>query len=228
MKRMITLICISILLLLQGAALAQQEQTDTQVAQVTVEKGLLNIRKKATELSSVVDRLSSGTLVTVLEKGDDFCKISVSGKEGYAKTSFLTFVHVPPEALKYRLLKKDDSGGDVLALKQRLLELGYYRESGTMSNAYNDTCVQRVRIFQRVHRLEEDGVASQMLQYLLFSPEARANTETLPQPRRSSGFIYGGASDNADWEQFMRNNPGICGCCMGEGCECCNYTGWLK
>ncbi len=229
MKRMVTIMCIGILLLLQGAALAQQEQPDTPVAQVTTEKGLLNVRKQASELSSIVARLSSGTLVAVLERGDDFCKISFDGKEGYAKTSFLTFVHVPPEALSYRLLKKDNSGDEVLALKQRLLELGYYRDSGTMNNVYNDTCVQRIKIFQRVHGLEEDGVASQMLQYLLFSAEAKANTEVLPQPRRSAGFIYGGGSaDNVDWEQFMRNNPGICGCCMGEGCECCNYTGWLK
>ena len=230
MKRTTALICIGIFLFLQGMALAQQEQADTQVAQVTTEKGLLNIRKDASASSGIACKLSNGTLVLVLEEGEDFCKISVDGKEGYAKTTFLTFVHVPPEALTYRHLKKNDSGDEVLALKQRLTELGYYRKGATITNVYNDTCAQRIRIFQRVHGLEEDGAASQMLQYLLFSPEAKENTEDLPKAPRSSGFIYGGSSgsDDVDWGQFMADNPGICGCCMGQGCSCCNYTGWLN
>lgn len=229
MKKVFLLICACVLLMLHDAAYAQQEQANPQIAQVTTEKGLLNIRKQASGSSGILGRLSNGTLVTVLERGDEFCKISFDDKEGYAVTSFLTFVDVPPEALAYRLLKKDDSGDEVLALKQRLLELGYYRESGTMTNLYNDTCAQRVKIFQRVHGLQEDGVATQMLQYLLFSANARTNTEALPQPRRASGFIIGGnTSGDTDWEQFVIDHPGICTCCMGAGCECCNYTGWLK
>ena len=46
-----------------------------------------------------------------------------------------------------------------------------------MTNRFNDTLIQRVKMFQRQHGLEEDGVATPALQALLFSDGAQANTE---------------------------------------------------
>lgn len=232
MKRALALLCISTLLCFPGVSLSQQIQPDGEaavVAQVATGKGLLNVRKQPSGSSAILDRLSGGTLVLVLEQDGEFCKISFGNKEGYAMTQFLTVVHVPAEALAYQPLQKGDAGDAVLALKQRLLELGYYRDSGTLTNEYNDTCVERVEIFERVHGLPEDGAASQTLQYLLFSDKAMANTETLPQPKKTSGFVYGDFnSPDFDWNKFVADNPGICTCCMGAGCECCNYTGKIQ
>lgn len=76
-----------------------------------------------------------------------------------------------------------------MAMKQRLLQLGYFREGGTLTDEYNDTCAERIRIFQRGNGLEEDGGAKQMLQHLLYSPQAKANTEPLPQARRLNSRI---------------------------------------
>ncbi len=232
MKRALVLIFLYALLCVPGVSLSQEVQPGGEtevVAQVTTEKGLLNVRKQASGSSAILDRLSGGTLVLVLEQDGEFCKISFGDKEGYAMAQFLTVVHVPAEALSYRPLQKGDAGDAVLALKQRLLELGYYRDSGTLTNDYNDTCMERVAIFERVHGLPEDGAASQTLQYLLFSDKAMANTEPLPQAKKTSGFVYGDFnSPDFDWDKYVREHPGICTCCMGAGCECCNYTGKIQ
>ena len=86
-----------------------------------------------------------------------------------------------------------------MAMKQRLLKLGYFRESDTLTDEYNDTCAERIRIFRRVNGLEEDGSAKQMLQCLLYSPQAKANPEPLPQARRlNSCLVSPGASGTID------------------------------
>lgn len=229
MKRVLSLIFLSLFLILPWNAFCEQVLTQNMVAEVTLDKGLLNVRKDANNSASILDRLPDGMLVLVLEKGEDFCRISFDGREGYAMAKFLTFVHVPKEALSYRLLKKDDSGDDVVQLKQRLTSLGYYREGATITNVYNDTCIERIKIFQRVHGLTEDGVATQMLQYLLYSDQAKANTEPLPAPKKSAGFVYSDNGANVtNWDKFIADHPGICTCCMGAGCECCNYTGYIN
>lgn len=58
-------------------------------------------------------------------------------------------------------------------MKQRLLKLGYFRKGDTLTDEYNDTCAERIRIFRRANGLEEDGSTSQMLQCLLYSPRPR-------------------------------------------------------
>ena len=52
----------------------------------------------------------------------------------------------------------------------------------------------------------------QELQAYLFSDKAPACSQTLPRIRTKV----------ADKSSRM-----ICGCCMGDGCECCNFTGWV-
>ena len=61
--------------------------------------------------------------------------------------------------------------------------------------------------------MTEDGIASQELQAYLFSDKAPACTQTLPRVR--TRVPQSGES------------PVICGCCFGEGCECCGFTGWI-
>ena len=53
--------------------------------------------------------------------------------------------------------REGDAGPEIMALKERMLELGYY--SGTIShNRFNDTMTDRVKQLQKVNGLEQTGV----------------------------------------------------------------------
>lgn len=70
----------------------------------------------------------------------------------------------------YRTLKKGDSGRDVYAFKQRMYELGYFNAQ-KMSDEYNATTVERVKLLQQTNGLEQTGTADPALQELVFSSD---------------------------------------------------------
>lgn len=55
--------------------------------------------------------------------------------------------------------KKGDSDENVLKIKKRLQELGYYRADASLSEAYNDAMAERVKLFQENNGLEVTGEA---------------------------------------------------------------------
>lgn len=112
-----------------------------------------------------------------------------------------------------RRLSKGDRGDDVLSLKARLQKLGYIRSGTRLTDVYNDTLVERLMIFQRQIGMMEDGVASQEVQAYLRSDRAPMCAEALPRPKRTQVTAE------------QTGNRVICGCCMGDGCECCDFTG---
>ena len=118
----------------------------------------------------------------------------------------------PPLAFPLRILYKERLRFGAPALLRRLQELGYIRSGATLTNRYTQETAQRVILFQRQTGMTEDGVAWQELQEYLFSDKAPACSQTLPRIRTKV----------AD-----KRNRMICGCCMGEGCECCNFTGYV-
>ena len=71
----------------------------------------------------------------------------------------------------YRSLKSGSYGDDVLAVKQRLYDLGYFTNN-TFNNRYTDDTVKRVKAFEEACGLPETGVMSPTLQALLFSDDA--------------------------------------------------------
>lgn len=50
-----------------------------------------------------------------------------------------------------------ETGSTVLKTKKRLQELGYYRDTATFGDDYNETMVQRVKLFQENNRLKVNG-----------------------------------------------------------------------
>ena len=72
----------------------------------------------------------------------------------------------------------------------------------------------RETLFQRQAGMTEDGIASQELQAYLFSDKAPVCGQPLPRAR--SPVMSKDGSRRV-----------ICGCCMGEGCECCHFTGGI-
>lgn len=77
------------------------------------------------------------------------------------------------DAATYQTLKKGSKGSDVLAMKERLQELGYFKKGAEMSNVYNDTCAERVKQFQKANGLRQTGVADPDTLALLFSEQAK-------------------------------------------------------
>ncbi len=201
----------------QETAEETAEETDeVTVAKVTTPQGPLNMRAKAEKNSTVVGLIPNGTCLLVLKEGERWCLCSWEDTEGYCSTEFLTFLRDADPALTgYRVLRRGMRGEDVLKMKERLRELGYFREGSSLTDVYNDTAAERVRMFQRQIGADEDGVASQELQFYLFSDRAPKCDQALPSLR--SPVL---TEDNG-----LRKE--ICGCCMGEGCECCDFRGWI-
>ena len=191
-----------------------EEKAEGFPAKVTTEKGSLKMRKTADKKGKVIGEIPNGTCILVNSEDGEWCEVSWNNKTGYCMTEFLVmFREADLSLLDYRVLQKGDKGDDVLALKKRLKELGYIRGNAALTNRYTEETAQRVTLFQRQAGMTEDGTAWQELQMYLFSDKAPACTQTLPRVRTKV----------AD-----QNNRMICGCCMGEGCECCNFTGWVS
>lgn len=189
------------------------EQPDSMAAKVSTEKGALKLRKTAGPKGKVIDEIPNGTCILVTKEADDWCEVIWNGQTGYCKTEFLILYRgADLSLLDYRVLRDGDKGDDVIALKQRLQELGYIRSGATLTNRYTQETAQRVILFQRQAGMTEDGVAWQELQAYLFSDKAPNCSQTLPRIRTKV----------AD-----KRNRMICGCCMGDGCECCNFTGYV-
>ena len=214
MKRLFVL-TVSILLI-AVLCISLAEDRGGLVAKVVTQKGPLKMRVSAGEKGSVTDEIPNGTCILVLQEDEKWCQVSYRGKTGYCKTDFLILLRdADPSMLDYRVLQKGDKGGDVIALKQRLQELGYIRSGSELTNVYNDVTVERVKLFQKETGITEDGIASQELQAYLFSEKAPVCGQKLPRARTPVLSEGGGKRI-------------ICGCCMGEGCECCGFTGWIN
>jgi hypothetical protein len=186
------------------------------VAKVTTKKGPLKMRARASARGRVISSVPNGTCLLVLEEDENWCLCRWDGKTGYCGTAYLTMLReADPGILKYRVLRKGDKGEDVLALKQRLQELGFIRSGSTLTGNYNDVLAERVTLFQRQAGMTEDGVASQELQAYAFSDRAPKCSQDLPAVR---------SPVKQEGNGLKRE---MCGCCMGEGCECCGYKGWI-
>ena len=199
------------------------------IAQVTTEKGTLNLRERADARAGVLERIPNRILVTVIAQGDPYWKIQYGNTQGYALCEFLTMTDHTQAILRYRVLYRGNTGEDVRALKERLLELGDYRAGSNMNDEYNDICIERIKMFQRQNGLSINGIATAEVQEKLFSDAAAANAEKLPESVRLGSVpappAASGGSGDTDWEQWMLDHPGVCPCCKGEGCDCCDWTG---
>lgn len=81
----------------------------------------------------------------------------------------------PTPETTYKPLKQGNKGDDVLAMKKRLQELGYFSAGATFSNQYNSTTTERVKLFQKANGLQQTGVADETTLALLFSDKAKKN-----------------------------------------------------
>lgn len=232
MKRIVVYLLIASLLCLAAVSFAVVEEPrnpETQVYQVTTPKGQLNVRSRPDAGSKVVGKLSNRSFVKALSQEGGFYQVQLEKEQtGWVAAEFLTPTAYGEEVLTFRPMQIGSKGKDVAKLKERLLSLGYYRDNFSMSDSFNATCVVRVRLFQKLNGLEETGIATPLMQAVLFSAQAKENTGEIPVVKRT--FVAGPHShlfqtDGFDWNKFDGENPRVCMCCLGKGCECCNFTG---
>lgn len=84
-----------------------------------------------------------------------------------------------PDAVAYTsptILKKGDSGQEVVKLQTRLIELGYSCGSAGADGVYGDGTYNAVVKFQTVNGLTIDGIAGSATLTLLYSDDAAKNT----------------------------------------------------
>ena len=74
----------------------------------------------------------------------------------------------------YETLKVGDTGEEVVKMKKRLQNLGYFRAEADLSGTYNKTCAERVQAFQEKNGLNPTGVADNETLTLLYSEAAKA------------------------------------------------------
>ncbi|MBR4711278.1 MAG: phosphodiester glycosidase family protein [Clostridia bacterium] len=86
---------------------------------------------------------------------------------------------VPEAEQTYRTLKPGSTGDDVLALKRRMYELGYFATE-KFSAEFNATTQARLKELQRKNGLTPDGIATPEVQALIFSPECLSRQDPAP------------------------------------------------
>lgn len=83
-------------------------------------------------------------------------------------------------APEYIELRQGDEGKRVMALQNRLTELGYF--SGDTDGYYGSTTIKAVKLFEKAYGKTQTGVATVSLQKTLFSDSAKPYSGATPTP----------------------------------------------
>lgn len=130
-----------------------------------IEKGKNN--KEGYMLAELVRQVKPVELIPVTE-GEVRALFPVVGRDPIAEIkNEIPFTYTEEELAQYHTLNIGDRNADVLALRKRLYELGYYAKPN--ENAlYTESTADVVRMFQQDCGLEETGTADPYTQALLF------------------------------------------------------------
>lgn len=130
-----------------------------------IEKGKNN--KEGYMLAELVRQVKPVELIPVTE-GEVRALFPVVGHDPIAEIkNEIPFTYTEEELAQYHTLNVGDRNADVLALRKRLYELGYYAKPN--ENAlYTESTADVVRMFQQDCDLEETGTADPYTQALLF------------------------------------------------------------
>ena len=111
---------------------------------------------------------------TALEQGDRvICSGAITDKTTYKGTSILQIECESVAVQQYDPLKKGDKGEEVMNLKKRLQELGYFGASASFNDVYGDPCVDQVKAFQKNNGLTVTGTADSETLTVLYSDIAK-------------------------------------------------------
>jgi peptidoglycan hydrolase-like protein with peptidoglycan-binding domain len=145
----------------------------------TTTRDSVNMRKSASTDSVVLEKLPMGAELTVEGESGKYLKVRYNGTAGYVMAEYVYVRTVatatPPPSSNansdYKILEKGDSGKEVKALQQVLIELKYL--SGTTDGKFGGQTETAVKNCQNKNKLPETGTADAMLQALLYEDRPR-------------------------------------------------------
>lgn len=133
-------------------------------------------KKKSIKLSSTVDSNSKIDINYIMKQLPANYVFTV--KPGSSAANFVQ-TYALPYCWADVTYKAGSSGDDIVTMKKRLQELGYFTKGSSLSDQYNSTTTERVKLFQQVNGLSQTGIANTETLILLFSDNAKAN----PNPK---------------------------------------------
>lgn len=116
--------------------------------------------------------------------GIDWSKYSAEQKQAAYEELTLLLEGTDVAASQYQTLTVGSKGDDVVRLKQRMYELGYFK-SQSDNPSYTTTTADYVKEFQKANSLVVDGIASPEMQELFFSADAKPKPGPTPDPKKA-------------------------------------------
>lgn len=83
---------------------------------------------------------------------------------------------------QYKTLEAGYKGEEVVKLKQRMVDLGYFKNSSSVNDTFTSSTAEYVKKFETINGLPVDGVADPEMQALFFSGAARRSDGKLASP----------------------------------------------
>jgi len=104
----------------------------------------------------------------------------------------------PTPEPEYIELKQGDKGLRVMALQNRLMDLGYF--SGDVDGNYNSSTVKSIKLFEQAYGKTPTGVATVSLQKTLFSDSAKpySGSAATPAPTPAPDYVELRPGDTGD------------------------------
>lgn len=132
------------------------------------------MRETASSKADIIAKIPKDTILTVTPVDDVWCKCTYDDKEGYVMSEYLSFMDIS----QFRTLSLNDSGQDVLDLKEKLKELFFYNEDVEITDSYDSDTETTVKLFQLAQGMEDTGIALPELQALLYWSDPKNNLPT--------------------------------------------------
>lgn len=143
-------------------------------AAITAEATDGSKKRKTVKITTVADSNAEVDADAIMAQLPSEYKFSV--KPGSAAAEFVQKWGLPFAWVEL-ILKEGSTGSEVLAMKKRMQELGYFTAGASLSENYNATTTERVKLFQKVNGLTQTGIADTELLLLLYSDAAKANPQ---------------------------------------------------
>jgi len=105
-------------------------------------------------------------------------------------------------AAPFEVLKKNSRGPEVLRLKQRLYELGYFK-TDDLNEYYNTSTVNGIKKFQKRNGLKADGIFTEEVAAVFYSENAIGANDPTPTPSPAPT-----PDPNAPFEVLKKNSRG--------------------
>lgn len=125
---------------------------------------------------SIADGINTAIKTNEVFQQDDRinCKGTIFGTTTFNTSEIPVVECIEAIIQPYDPLEKGDAGAEVFAMKERLQALGYFTANAKLSDAYNDTCVERIKQFQKNNGLPVTGNADSSTLTLLYSDAAKS------------------------------------------------------